>query len=176
MSIQNYDSSIERGVYKMKRCSRRLYTGILAIILGIGMLKINVSANENESDTIHEQELIKQATTYSSEQALVLDENTDTYVVADSSYVNKARGNYYVYKKLNFGVMTVKTQITVNEKTGKITSTSIIKSNNKYYALYDISFNSSKTIAYFTVTVYNKPFIGSGLGSAVKTLYSTVKA
>lgn len=77
-----------------------------------------------------------------------------------------------------FGVINVTAWINVDIDTGRIYSTGINKSNDNYYALYNVYYNNDSfpTIAYFTITVYNKPIIGSGLGSAVGTHYVTLKS
>ena len=62
-----------------------------------------------------------------------------------------------------------------NDATNTITSTGIAYDyNHSYYtARYNVTFNSIKSVAYFTVTVYTKSIFG-GIDRAVQTLYATV--
>ncbi|MEF2782276.1 MAG: hypothetical protein U0N20_04200 [Clostridium sp.] len=146
----------------MKRKLKRLFGGSIAVLLSMGLVTSPISASEQNEAYAH---------AYTENQVLVYNEEKDIYEVMDVNSVVQPR--YTTTKTLDFGGIKVDCYINVDNNTGKITSTGIKKSNNKYAALYNVSFNSSKTIAYFTVTVYTYSIFG-GIDSAVGTKYVTI--
>lgn len=133
------------------------------LLLSVCMGNTSISAKEDETKKV--------ATKYTSDQMLVLDEKTDTYLVVDADQVVMPR--YTTTKTLHFNAIKVDVSIYVNNNTGKIYSTGIKKSNNNYIVLYDVNFNSNETIAYFTITVYSKDIFGN-LNNALETKYLTI--
>lgn len=152
----------------MKILQKKIMTVLCTLCLGIGFMAVPIHAEEVE---------VKDNKMYDSSEALVYHDSTKSFNVVDAESLISPRAAYNVHKKVDFGVISATAYIDVDMNTGKIISTYIQKSNEKYFVLYNVSFNNTSfpTIAYFTITAYDKNIFGN-LGKAIGTQYVTLKS
>lgn len=121
---------------------------------------------------IQAQEVYNPEQEYTSEQAIVLDEETDTYYVQEKEM---SRASYTNRGSVTINNHKIYAYISIDASTGKIVSTSISQpSGSGITARYNVYFNSTKTAAYFTITLYSTAYgsIYHALGTKYITLYS----
>lgn len=121
---------------------------------------------------IYAQEEYNPNTEYTSDQSIVYNETDDTYYVEDKGL---ARASYTKKGSVVINGTRIYAYISVDASSGKIVSTSISQpSGNGITARYNVSFNSKKTSAYFTITLYSTVYgsIYHALGTKYITLNS----
>lgn len=121
---------------------------------------------------IYAQEEYNPKKEYTSEQSIVYNEADDTYYVQDK---NMSRASYTKKGSVVINGTRIYAYISVDASSGKIVSTSISQpSSSGITARYNVSFNSNKTSAYFTITLYSTAYgsIYHALGTKYITLNS----
>lgn len=150
----------------MKILQKKIMTILCSLCLGIGFTAAPIHAEEVE---------VKDKKMYDSSEALVYHDSTKSFNVINVDTLVSPRAAYNVHKKVDFGVISATAYIDVDMNTGKIISTRIEKSNDKYFVLYNVSLNKTSTTAYFTITAYDKTIFGK-LGKAIGTQYVTLNS
>lgn len=159
---------------KFKRFTLSILVAIMSLVGG----NFSVFASEKVPETIVVEGEINENVPYNGNEILVLDETTGEYEVKLKDNFISPRLTTYHASYLHFNQaqnFPVTCYVYKNDATNTITSTGIAYDyNHSYYtARYNVTFNSIKSVAYFTVTVYTKSIFG-GIDRAVQTLYATV--
>lgn len=101
----------------------------------------------------------------------------EKFEVVNKGDVIQTRASYTNKGSVNINGQVIYAYISVDASTGKIVSTSISQppKGSGTTARYNISFNTTRTIAYFTITLYSTAYGGSishALGTKYVTVYS----
>lgn len=158
---------------KMKR--KKVLLSVLSTIVCIAPLVSPVYAEEKSNSQIIEEYSPNKE--YSCNESIVYNNEMGIYEVIQNDDTVQRRASYTNRGSVNINGQVIYAYISVDASTGKIVSTSISQppAGSGTTARYNVSFNASKTIAYFTITLYSTAYGGSiyqALGTKYVNIYS----
>ena len=114
---------------------------------------------------------------YSCSEIVRYNDKQEKFEVVNKGDVIQTRASYTNKGSVNINGQVIYAYISVDASTGKIVSTCISQppKGSGTTARYNISFNTTRTIAYFTITLYSTAYGGSishALGTKYVTVYS----